>query len=255
VKSKPSLRIGVLLAAALPVAQAAVANDPVTLRPGDARVDGLVLKPYRNAWRFTYRKPGAKAVDMGLWTDDLRETRWRGRRVMVRTQEARYNKRGVRTTTVNVFDPKTLAPLAMDWKLDEGNFNHREFEGAQVRFRRLTTPPGGVLQEGTATLEAAPFDFLGGMYGLVAVALPLRPGFTAKIPSIDEREEVLRWVDLTVRGKGRVAAGRNRTVSAWLVEARTPDGPMTFWLTKDPPYVIKLVFNAAGGVVWTYDMV
>jgi hypothetical protein len=151
--SKPSLGIAVLFVAALlPAARFTAATEPVTLRPGDARVDGRVLKPYRNAWRFTYRKPGAKPVDMGLWTDDLRESRSGGRPVMVRTQEARYNKKGIRTTTVNVFDPKTLAPLSMDWTLDGGNFNHREFEGARVRFRRLTTPPGGVLQQGTATL-------------------------------------------------------------------------------------------------------
>ena len=226
-----------------------------TLRVGDGRVDGSFLKPYRNAWRFTYRKPGAPPVDMGLWTDELRERQTGGRRVLVRTQKALYKKRGIRTTTVNVFEPKTLAPLSMDWELDGGNFNHREFDGARVRFRRLTTPPGGVLQQGQATLETPPFDFLGGMYGLLAAALPLRPGFTARIPSIDERDEVLRWVDLRVRGLHRVEAGRRGSVTAWLVEARTPDGSMTFWLTKDAPYVIKLVFDAAKGGVWTYTMV
>jgi hypothetical protein len=30
---------------------------------------------------------------------------------------------------------------------------------------------------------------------------------------------------------------------------------MTFWLTRKAPYVLKLVFRATGGVVWTYTMV
>jgi hypothetical protein len=237
------------------VAGGGSATEPVTLHVGDPRVDGSVLKPYRNAWKFTYRKPGGSPVEMGIWRDELREDRADGRRVLVRTQEALYQKRPIRITTVNVFEPKTLAPLSMDWKIDSRNFNHREFAGARTRFRRLATPPGGVLQQGEATLETTPFDFLGGMYGLIPVALPLAPGFEARIPAIDEREEILRWVSLRVKGRSRVEAGPGRSVTAWLVEASTPDGPMTFWLTKTPPYVIKLVFSAAGGAVWTYTMV
>lgn len=245
----------IALMGVLTTAPQSFAIDSVILRLGDPRVDGSFLQPYRNAWRFTYRKPGAKAIDMGLWTDDLRESRVAGRPVLVRTQEAIYNKRGIRTKTVNVFDPRTLAPVSMDWDLDSGNFNHREFAGARVRFRRLKTPPGGVLEQGQATLDTAPFDFLGGMYGLVVVGLPLRAGLTARIPAIDERDEVLCWIDLIVKGQDRVDAGQGKAVHAWLVDARTPDGDMTFWLTKDSPYVIKLVFNASDGGVWTYTMV
>jgi hypothetical protein len=231
------------------------ARRPATLRVGDPRVDGSFLKPYHNAWKYVYRKPGADPVEAGIWTDELREELSGVRPVLVRKQEQRDRREQVRTTTVNVFDSKTLAPISMDWKMDANNFNHREFDGPRVRFRRLATPPGGVLQQGDVTLAIPPFDFLGGMYGLIAVALPLAPGFAAKIPALDERDEVLRWIDLRVTGKGTVEAGRGKRVRAWLVDASTPDGPMTFWLTKTPPYVIKLVYHAADGTVWTYTMV
>lgn len=247
--------LALLLASCVALASEAPAKEPATLAVGDPRVDGSFLRPYRNAWRYVYRKPGAAPVDAGIWTDELREDRANGRRVLVRTQEQRDRKAQVRTTTVNVFDAKTLAPISMDWKLDPQNFNHREFSGARVRFRRLATPPGGVLQQGDVTLAAPPFDFLGGMYGLVAVALPLAPGFTARIPALDERDEVLRWVDLRVTREVTVEAGPGKRVRAWVVDASTPDGPMTFWLTKAPPYVIKLVFRATGGIVWTNTMV
>jgi hypothetical protein len=247
--------LGVLLASPTILALNAPAKENPTVPVGDPRIDGSFLKPYRNAWKFSYRKPGAEEVLAGIWTDELREDRSRGRRVFVRTQEQRDRKERVRTTTVNVFDPKTLAPISMDWKMDAENFNHRDFDGARVRFRRMAAPAGGVLQQGDVTLEAPPFDFLGGMYGLIAVALPLAPGFTARIPALDERDEVLRWVDLRVTGQDMVEAGPGKRLRAWQVEASTPDGPMTFWLTRKAPYVLKLVFRATGGVVWTYTMV
>jgi hypothetical protein len=42
-----------------------------------------------------------------------------------------------------------------------------------------------------------------------------------------------------VVGEKMVEAGPDQKVKAWLVET-DDNGPMTFWLTKQAPYVIKL---------------
>ncbi|MFI5197017.1 MAG: hypothetical protein ACHQJD_00205 [Thermoanaerobaculia bacterium] len=253
---------GTLCVVLLIVAAAGRADPPITVYVGDPVVDGSILEPYQNEWTFSYQNPGEDAVKAGRWTDALQRKIVRGRSVMVRTQVAVYDKKGLKVVTVNTFEPKTMAPISMDWSMGSGSLglNQREFSGTHVKFRRrprirkMGDEPGN-LTEGEATLEVPPFDFFGGMYGLLLAALPLREGLSIRFPAIEEDKEALSWVEVRVRGRSRVAAGKARTVEAWVVTAETHDGPMTFWLTRRPPYIIKLEFHPVGGPAWFYSMV
>ena len=244
------------------VGAAGRADPPITVHVGDSVVDGSILEPYQNEWTFSYQNPGEDPVKAGRWTDDLRRKIVSGRSVMVRTQVAIYDKKDLKVVTVNTFEPKTMAPISMDWRMDSGRLglNHREFSGTHVKFRRrprirkMGDEPG-TLTEGEATLEVPPFDFFGGMNGLLLAALPLREGLSIRFPAIEEDKEALSWVEVRVQSQSRVAAGKARTVKAWVVKAETHDGPMTFWLTRKPPYIIKLEFRPISGPAWVYSMV
>lgn len=253
---------GTLCVVLLVVAAMGRADPPVTVHVGDPVVDGSILEPYQNEWTFSYQNPGEDPVRAGRWTDDLQRKIVSGRSVMVRTQVALYDKRDLKVVTVNTFEAKTMAPISMDWSMASGRlgFNHREFSGAHVKFRRrprirkMGDEPGQ-LTEGEATLEVPPFDFFGGMYGLLLAALPLREGLSIRLPAIEEDKEALSWVEVHVQGQSSVAAGKGRTVNAWVVNAQTHDGPMTFWLIRKPPYIIKLEFRPVDGPAWVYSMV
>lgn len=251
-----ALFVVILLAAAV-----SRADSPVTVQVGDPLVDGSSLQPYRNEWTFSYQKPGEAAVKAGRWTDALERKTVDGRSVMVRTQVALYDKKDLKVVTVNTFESRTLAPISMDWSMNFGKlgFNHREFSGSHLTYRRrpriqkIGDEPGEVT-EGEATLETPPFDFFGGMYGLLLAALPLKEGLWVRLPAVEEDKEILSWVVARVGGRSRVDSGKGKTVEAWLVKAETHDGPMTFWLTKDPPYIIRLEFRPDGGPAWIYSM-
>ena len=52
----------------------------------------------------------------------------------------------------------------------------------------------------------------------------------------------------------KVAAGPLGTVEAWLTEANTSMGAMRFWITKTPPYIIRVEWDAKAGVMAVYAM-
>ena len=52
------------------------------------------------------------------------------------------------------------------------------------------------------------------------------------------------WVPVHVKGRETVEAGAGKKAGAWVVETPTRRyGRMTWWVTKEPPYVIKAVLE------------
>jgi hypothetical protein len=82
------------------------------------------------------------------------------------------------------------------------------------------------------------------MYGLLISALPLKNGYTAEIPTLDTNEMAIDWVPVRVKGRETVEAGAGKKAETWVVETPTRlYGRMTWWVTKEPPYVIKAVLE------------
>jgi hypothetical protein len=226
--------------------------DPIKVRVGDPMVKGSFIQPYKNVWRLTYSKPGREPVDAAIWSDEVEVLQADGRLLLKRTQIAKYNKRDITTTTINVFDPRTMAPISREFRRNDGTFNHIDFDGTSIKYRRVGSP-GGDVEQGDVHFEAPVFDFFGGLYGLLLTTFPLKSGFTASLPSLDENTDSIRWATFRVIGEEMVEAGSGGKVKAWVVET-DDNGPMTFWLTKQAPYVIKLVYVNRSGITATYTM-
>jgi hypothetical protein len=226
--------------------------EPSKVSVGDPMVKGSLIKPYKNVWRLTYSKPGREPIDAATWSDEVEVLQTDGRSLLKRTQIAKYNRRDITITTINVFDPRTLAPISRDLRRSNGTLNHIDFDGSSIKFRRVESP-GGDVKEGAVHFDVPVFDFYGGLYGLLLATFPLKSGFTASLPSLAEDTDTIRWATFRVVGEELVEAGSGGKVKAWVVET-DDDGPMTFWLTKEAPYVIKLVYVNPGGVTATYTM-
>jgi hypothetical protein len=88
------------------------------------------------------------------------------------------------------------------------------------------------------------FDFYGGMYGILISTLPLTDGYAAEIPTLDTNKMAIDWVPVRVKGRETVPAGAGKKTETWVVETPTKVyGRMTWWVTKEPPYVIKAVLE------------
>jgi hypothetical protein len=222
-----------------------------TIRVGDPRMDGSFLKPYKNAWKVVYAFPGKEPFLVGTWSDELAAVDINGRHLLKRTQIADYAKYNIVTTYVNVFDCKTMSPVSMDFKRsDTGEWAHRDFDSARVEYRRANSGDQRQIQTGQLEMKEAIFDYNGGMYGLLLAALPLGEGFKATFPTLSEDRDELDRITVTVGKQELVDAGPGKQVMAWPIDTEgnyANKSHSIFWVTKEPPYVIKLVTTIPTG--------
>ena len=227
------------------IAQSPSVASTQVIRVGDPSIDGSFLKPFKNAWKVVYEFPGKEPFLVGTWTDELAAVDINGRHLLKRFQMADYAKYNIVTTYTNVFDPKTMAPVSQDFKRnDTGEWAHRDFASAQVRFRRGNSDDDTKTQIGQLALKEPVFDYNGGMYGVLLAALPLKAGYKATFPTLSEDRDELDQIAITVGKEELVDAGPGKQVIAWPVDTEgnyANKSHSIFWITKEPPYVIKLV--------------
>ncbi|HKF55452.1 MAG TPA: hypothetical protein VKJ45_08415, partial [Blastocatellia bacterium] len=125
---------------------------------------------------------------------------------------------------------------------DPPEWVHRDFDGATVRYRRGKSPDKSNAETGQLKMDEPVFDYHGGLYGLLLSAFPLKEGFTATIPTLSEDQDLFEWTTFTVRKPEPVEAGPGKQVMAWPVEIDEANkSHLVFWISKEAPYIIKLV--------------
>jgi hypothetical protein len=241
---------------------------PVTIHPGDAAVDGRIIKPYRNSWRLVGRGADGSVVQMGIWSDNATIGTIDGREVIFRRQIWIHEKGA--EGYFNVVDHRTLAPVLSQYTNAGGFYRRMEYgaDGRTVRYQYSPMPapesPGtpavrlwSPMKQGEIATAAPSFDFNTGMFGLLIAGFPLKEGYSARFPVFKSYDPGVEpaWIDFVVKGKEEVPAGPGKTLDTWLVIANSPDTQevMRFNLILEPPYIIRLRQEWEGRD-WTFEM-
>ena len=240
---------------------AAQDRQPLQIKVGDPMVDGAILKPYKNLWKMSILTRDGKTVpDLGTWSDELDVVKIAGREYLRRTQIAHFIRDGQplgETKTVNVFDPKTLAPVSR-W------FERHTSKGGDsvvkidfgLRSLKMESTENGKTETKDVPVDVPAYDFYGGLYGIVLTAFPLEEGFFASFSSFGETDISPQPVTFKVTRSEVADAGPRGKMKTWVVLADTTDGPMKFWLSREAPYIIRLEYNdKRSGTQWTYAMI
>ncbi len=237
-------------------------NGAVRVQVGSSLLHGAALRPYKNQWQVSVTTPqGKQNPEAALWTDQLDHIQVDGRKCLRRTQFATFKQDGQivgTTTTINVFDPKTMAPVSRSFtrhisKTGADDVTEMQFRDHALQFEHTAD---GKTTSQQARLEPAAFDFYGGLYGLLLSTFPLKPGFSATLPSVDEDTPTVSWLTFKVTGEELVDAGPKGKMRVYLVQIETNLGPMKFWLSRRAPYIIRLEYTAKdNGYTWKYKMV
>ncbi len=229
---------------------------PTAIHVEDRVVDGRALVPYDNVWLVSIRYDDGRRSEIGLSTDHVRYRQIDGKRyltrvegtTMVRIKEAmpaiaRFSM------TFNVFEPSTLLPKSGDEYDSDGLHVHRDFDMQHVVSQ---TRKRGQSSEEKLTIELPEpvYDFNGGMTGLLLATLPLKLGYRARLPAVDEKAFSL--VPLQVaREETIVHAGRS--MHTFVVEIGGDPIQSTYWISRMAPYVIKVEVNVPHAVL-SWDM-
>ena len=233
---------------------AADAPQHATVHVGDGTLDGSFLQPYNNAWFYTAKLPDGQVRPEGIWTDHMQWATVDGRQVLMRLQAITFLN-GLSSSTINVFDPKTLAPISTEKHNIDGTVFKRTFNGSHVTSVTLKSP-SDTATPNAAELSEPVYDFNGGLYGILLAALPMKAGFSGSLPAVADFNDVLSVESFHVLRQESVRAGSHGMVRAWVVESAKPGNyTMTFWITKKPPYIIRLVYDDfANKRLLTWDM-
>jgi hypothetical protein len=217
---------------------------------GDGTLQGSKLKPYSNPWMFSFVKDGVRR-DQGIWSDVLRYRDVDGRHLLERVQGMTYPN-GLSSVTINRFDPVTVAPVYSEQHTPDGKVVKRTFAGKHIELH-LTKAPGEAEEITTTDLPTPVFDFNGGMYGTLIAAQPLALGYSGEIPAVGEFDNNPVAIPFHVVRRETIDAGFKGRVRAWVVDV-SGESPMTFWISDDPPYILRLELPMSGGKA-VYDII
>ena len=202
------------LAAALIVSTASPTDNhapaPI-VHVGDPAMSGRGIEPYDNVWLVTLHGNDGQVTERGLSSDHVRFITVGGKRYLSRIESeadvmapAGQPPSSAISSTFNIFDPATMAPLYGEARSSDGDSMRRDFDGRSVVTRMRAT--GGAAEERSAVSTSEPvFDMHGGMTGLLLAALPLGTGYRARLPGIGEAE-----LDYTEVRVVRQRSGRGR---------------------------------------------
>ncbi|MBS1717799.1 MAG: hypothetical protein JSS72_08715 [Armatimonadetes bacterium] len=224
-----------MLGSTLLLAAALVATQKLT--PGSPQIDATVLKPYFNVWAYSAKLATGEQRTMGLWSDRLMEDIVDGRKCWKRVQGMTYYK-GKSSLNLNVFDQTTLEPVSSYLVGPDGMTLEREFVKNGVK--STLTRPGEKPKLTQATYDGPAFDFWGGTYGLILATLPLKIGDSGVLNSFAELEDSLQDAPFKVVRNEEIEAGWLGKTPSTVVEVASPAYTMYFYLSKKPPYILRL---------------
>ncbi len=147
-----------------------------TVHVGDRRISGSFIKPYKNFWKLTYAKPNGDSIDACRWSDEVQKIMVNGKALLKRTQIAKYNKGGIVTTLVNVFDPKTMEPISRDFRRNNNTYRHIDFLEKLVKYEAIDTS-GAIVKKGEVVIKEKCLIFLEGFMEFYYLPFHLKLGY------------------------------------------------------------------------------
>src|SRR6185295_5293202 len=160
---------------------------------GNPAMNGAIIRPYDNIWLVTLHYQDGRVVERGISTDHVRFIDIHGKNYLSRIESEAdviappgQTPNSSISSTFNIFDPRNMAPLHGEARSSDGDWMVRDFDGRYVVTR--SQEPGAAEQATNVTTLEPAFDFHGGMTGLLLAALPLSPGFRARLAGVGDRD-------------------------------------------------------------------
>jgi hypothetical protein len=229
-------------------------------RPGDARIRGAFLQPYRRLSRQIVTDGSGTVINArAQWTDEIQGPIRRGQVVQRIVTMLRFDGSIYAADTVS-FHHGSMAPaFSTEWVAGSLVWR-REYadSGLRLRGQKMVAAQGsgfGAPPDSSRRLDKRfrepVFDFFGSMDGLIAAAIPHVIGDVTCIATYMPAGDTVGTLTLRVLRKESVEAGPGRLLEAIVVETTGLGGPLRLWVSKQPPFILKSEEVALrNGVPW-----
>ncbi len=225
-------------------------SDTLVLKPGNKLIDGTIIKPYTNKWKVTYFDAQGKAVPNKIWTDYGQIIKLDGKQYFHRVQDLYNPKMNLLVTWINMVELKTLIPVSFSTISPSGGFSHYQFDGNHIVGSANNLSKELEVTSIDKTLEESVYDW--NLYGMLLIGLPLKVNLIVKLPFANTPSGELKWLVAHVTGKVQLPLPDNKTIATWKVNTNQN---LTFWLSENAPYVIKLEAYLPNNTKMVWEMI
>ena len=226
---------------------------------GDARLRADLIHPYTVRWNATAVTPDNRIVEQGYRTEEVRRgdcARPCWRRLM-----RIFDRSGQETATqINLFDARTLAPILTDERRTGGDrlllrVDGRNVEGRQDAGAFFHIPAHH--RDVHGRLARPSFEFNDGPAGLYLALMPHEAGTTLRFPLIDIDNDAnplsVANVDYRLFNRTTLTIG-GHAYDAIVIDGFTTYGYWQYWVTEEPPFLLRWLFVGPGGGRTVYNL-
>ncbi|MEP1093729.1 MAG: hypothetical protein ABJG78_01390 [Cyclobacteriaceae bacterium] len=214
--------------------QVSAQKDTLIITHQNNVLDGSRITDYTNKWKVTFVDAEGKETPNKIWTDCGQIISLDGKKYFHRVQDLYDPQMNLQDTWINMVEHKTLVPVSFSTLNPTGGFAHYQFDGGKITGSTNQVTAGEVTEIDLA-LEEKVFDW--NLYGMLLVGLPFKNGLVVKLPFYAPQQDGLSWVTASVGDKESVKLADGKGIETWKV---LTDQRLTFWISEQAPYVIKL---------------
>jgi len=214
--------------------QTSAQQDTLVITHQNNVLNGERITDYTNKWKVTFVDAEGKETPNKIWTDYGQIISLDGKKYFHRVQDLYDPQMNLQDTWMNMVEHKTLVPVSFSTLNPKGGFAHYQFNGAKITGNTNQATEGEVTEINLA-LEEKVFDW--NLYGMLLVGLPFKVGLVAKLPFYAPQQGGLGWIAATVVGGESVKMPDGTSIQTWKV---LTNQRLTFWISEQAPYVIKL---------------
>lgn len=214
--------------------QLSAQQDTIVVSYENSILNGERIVDYTNKWKVTVVDSEGKGTPNKVWTDYGQIISLDGKKYFHRVQDLYDPQMNLQDTWINMVEHKTLVPISFSTLKPNGGFAHYQFAGDKITGSTNLVNPDEVT-EIDLTLGEKVYDW--NLYGMLLVGLPMKKGLVAKFPFYAPQSSGLGWITASITGKESMKLANGKMVQTWKI---VTDQGLTFWISENAPYVIKL---------------
>jgi hypothetical protein len=211
-----------------------------TVQAGSPVLDPGVLKPYELRRELTMTR-GDSVRPFGRQREVLTADTVDGRAVLLHVLT--FDTPNALTVDSSWVDPATLSPIRMQ---SSNRFRVVDLEFGAGTVRAITTPTDSTPTTSEHPLAVRAFEW--NMLPLALSSLPLRPGYTARIPVFSDRAGQVVWYSLRVAADTFLTRTSGYRSPMWQLVARADSGgpDAQWWVSQRHHFVDQALVSEPG---------
>jgi len=224
----------------------AQSQDTLFFKPGSSEIDASFFENYTNKWKVTFITKEGKEIPNRIWTDFGQRIELNGKTYLHRVQDLYSPDYKLQDTWINMVELPSLKPWYFSTINPNGGFSYYNFYDDKLIIRSNLNKEAKTNTD-TLSLDNAIFDW--NLYGMLLTGLDFNEGTIYSMPFYNPVLKQVSDLVVNVVGEETVTDLNNKSYNTWKLMTNQN---LTFWITKNAPYVIKLelIMPERGKLVW-----